>query len=233
MLPLSIHARLLPGFRFILYALYALPVLAMAAAVVSKPTKILILGDSLTEGLGVDKDDAFPALLDKQLQAWRPGYDVINGGSSGSTSASGVRRLKWYEKAKPDIVLLALGSNDGLRGVKPEETARNVEAAIKYCQERKWQVILTGLRVPPNYGPEYVNAFAKIYPGLAIRYKLPIVEFLLQGVAGEPALNQADGIHPNEKGHKRIADNLAAFLKPLLAQRDSAATAGPESRQNR
>ena len=198
-----------------------------ATSAARKPVKILILGDSLTEGLGVGKEDAFPAILDSTLKAWGFAYDVINGGSSGSTSASGVRRLKWYEKAKPDIVLLALGSNDGLRGVKPEETRKNVEAAIDFCLRRKWDVMLAGLKVPPNYGAEYATAFAKVYSDLAAKHKLPIVAFLLEGVAGESALNQADGIHPNEKGHRRIAANLAAFLKPVLARRDSSAAILP------
>lgn len=179
--------------------------------------KILILGDSLTEGLGVEKDDAFPARLDGKLKQWRPGIQVINGGSSGSTSASGLRRLQWYQKAKPDLVLLALGSNDGLRGVKVEETRKNVEAALRYCREKHWQVVLAGLKVPPNYGAEYASAFAKIYPDLAAKYKVPLVAFLLEGVAGEPDLNQADGMHPNERGHERIAENLFRFFKTLLA----------------
>ena len=201
---------------FLLVILSAMVLLSAAAQAVRKPIKILILGDSLTEGLGVDKDDAFPALLNKKLKAWRDGYQVINGGSSGSTSASGVRRLKWYEKAQPDIVLLALGSNDGLRGVKPAETRKNVDAAIRYCLDKHWQVILAGLKVPPNYGAEYAGEFAKIYPELAKEHKLAIVGFLLDGVAGEAGFNQADGIHPNEKGHLRIAENLFAFFKPLL-----------------
>lgn len=190
---------------------------ALAQQAARKPVKILILGDSLTEGLGVDKEDAFPARLDSLLGRWREGIQVVNGGSSGSTSASGVRRLKWYEKAKPDMVLLALGSNDGLRGVKVEETRKNVEAALRFCRERHWQVILAGLKVPPNYGAEYAGDFEKIYPELAAKYHVPIVGFLLEGVAGEPGMNQADGIHPNETGHERIAENLFRFLKPLLA----------------
>jgi acyl-CoA thioesterase I len=209
-LPVSIRSFLV----FLLLAT-ALSVLAQQAA--SGPMKILILGDSLTEGLGVEKEDAFPALLDARLKAWKDGYQVINGGSSGSTSASGVRRLKWYEKAKPDLVLLALGSNDGLRGVKVEETRKNVEAALKYCQDRHWQVVLAGLKVPPNYGAEYAGAFERIYPELAAKYKLPIVGFLLEGVAGEAGMNQADGLHPNERGHARIADNLFRFFMPLLS----------------
>lgn len=196
-----------------------LALLALAAAP-GKPSSytILVLGDSLTEGYGVDKEDAFPALLEARLRAkgWGEGLAVVNGGSSGSTSASGVRRLKWYAKSKPDLVVLALGSNDGLRGVKVEETRRNVEAAIAFCREKGWKTVLTGLQVPPNYGPEYVSAFKGLYPELARRHGLPILPFLLEGVAGEADMNIADGIHPNESGHARIADNLAEFLAPLL-----------------
>jgi acyl-CoA thioesterase I len=198
--------------------------LGLAAEAARKPYTILFLGDSLTEGLGVEKDDAFPALVDAKLKAWKPGCcTVLNGGSSGSTSASGVRRLQWYAKAKPDLVVLALGSNDGLRGVKPADTRKNVEAAIRFCREKHWEVALTGLKVPPNYGPEYTAGFARIYPDLAAAYKLPIMPFLLAGVAGEPGLNQADGIHPNEKGHRILADSVAAFLEPLLEKRLPAA----------
>jgi acyl-CoA thioesterase I len=194
--------------------------LGFAAEAGRKPYTILFLGDSLTEGLGVEKEDAFPALVDAKLKAWRPGCcAVINGGSSGSTSASGVRRLQWYAKAKPDLVVLALGSNDGLRGVKPAETRKNVEAAIRFCREKHWDLALTGLKVPPNYGPEYTAGFARIYPDLAAAYRIPIMPFLLAGVAGEPGLNQADGIHPNEKGHRVLADSVAAFLEPLLEKR--------------
>ncbi len=183
----------------------------------AKKFKILILGDSLTEGYGVEKEDAFPARLEAKLNQWKVGYQVLNGGSSGSTSASGVRRLKWYGKSEPDLVLLALGSNDGLRGVKPDETRKNVEAAIRYCRERKWPVILAGLKVPPNYGADYSKSFERIYPELAKKYRTPLIGFLLAGVAGEPYLNQADGLHPNERGHEIIADSLFHFLKPILA----------------
>jgi acyl-CoA thioesterase-1 len=192
----------------------------LAAEAGKRPYKILILGDSLTEGLGVEKEDAYPALLDAELKAWKPGCcEVINGGSSGSTSASAVRRLQWYAKANPDLVVLALGSNDGLRGVKPAETRKNIEAAIRFCRERHWDVALAGLKVPPNYGPEYAAAFAGIFPDLAAAYHLPLMPFLLAGVAGEPGLNQADGIHPNEKGHRVLADSVFAFLKPILERR--------------
>jgi acyl-CoA thioesterase-1 len=213
------------AFRPILALLLIAVPLAFAAAI-RKPIKILILGDSLTEGLGVEKEDAFPALLDAKLKAWKDGCcEVVNGGSSGSTSASGVRRLQWYAKAKPDLVILTLGSNDGLRGVKPAETSKNVEAAIRYCRAQGWDVALAGLKVPPNYGADYASAFAKVYPDLAAEYGLPLLPFLLEGVAGEPDLNQADGIHPNEKGHRRIAETLFAFLKPILDKRLAPASA--------
>jgi acyl-CoA thioesterase I len=185
-------------------------------SVAKKPYKILILGDSLTEGYGVEKEDAFPARLEIKLKRWQERFQVINGGSSGSTSASGVRRLKWYGKSEPNLVILALGSNDGLRGVKPEETQKNVEATLVFCRDRKWSVILAGLKVPPNYGKEFSVAFEKIYPELAKKYHLPLIDFLLEGVAGEVTLNQNDGLHPNEKGHEKIAENLFKFLKPIL-----------------
>jgi acyl-CoA thioesterase-1 len=197
----------------------ALFVLFVALSAAPKPKAvILILGDSLTEGYGVEKEDAYPNLLDAKLRKWRDGYQVINGGSSGSTSAGGVRRLKWYEKTHPDLVILALGSNDGLRGVKPEETRKNVEAAIVFCEQHHFRTVLAGLKVPPNYGLEYSSAFEKIFPELAAKHKLAFFPFLLEGVAGEAGMNQADGIHPNERGHERIAENLFRFLRPLLEQ---------------
>lgn len=205
--------------------------LALGAGAIDKPFKILILGDSLTEGLGVEKEEAFPALLNAKLNAWKPGCClVINGGSSGSTSASAVRRLQWYAKSDPDLVVLTLGSNDGLRGVKPAETRKNVEAAIRFCRERHWEVAMTGLKVPPNYGADYADAFAKIFPGLASEYHLPYIGFLLEGVAGEPELNQADGIHPNPAGHRRIAENLFRYFRTYLtahATRAGAPAAAP------
>jgi acyl-CoA thioesterase I len=190
----------------------------VAFAAPQKKFKILVLGDSLTEGYGVEKEDAYPALLQARLReaGWGEAIEVVNGGSSGSTSASGVRRLKWYAKTNPDLVILALGSNDGLRGVKVEETRRNVEAAIVFCKEKGWKAALTGLEVPPNYGAKYADEFRKLYPELAKKHGLPIQGFLLEGVAGEPEMNIADGIHPNERGHARIAENLLGFLKPLL-----------------
>lgn len=210
--------HMLPKIPLLALLAVLLPALAaLAGQNIRKKTRILILGDSLTEGYGVEKEEAFPALLDGKLKKWQDGFEVVNGGSSGSTSASGVRRLKWYGKAQPDMVLLALGSNDGLRGVKVEETRKNVEEAILYCRGKGWTVLLAGLKVPPNYGAEYASAFEKVYADLAERHKLPMAGFLLEGVAGEPGMNLADGIHPNERGHERIAENLFRFFKPILS----------------
>lgn len=176
------------------------------------PPRLLILGDSLTEGYGVEPDQAFPVLLDSMLHKTVPGSEVVGGGVSGSTSASAISRLKWYARTRPDWVLLALGSNDGLRGVPIEATERQLDTAIRFCRARGWKVILAGLKVPPNYGPEYARDFTRIFDDLAEKYGLPYFPFLLEGVAGEPAMNVEDGIHPNAKGHRRIAEGLYRFL---------------------
>ncbi len=182
------------------------------------PFRILILGDSLTEGYGVETEEAFPALVEAELKGWNPRIEIINGGSSGSTSASGPRRLQWYKRAKPNAVVLTLGSNDGLRGVKVEETRKNLENVILQAKQAGMRVYLAGLKVPPNYGQEYARSFENIFPELAKVHQIPLMEFLLEGVAGEPEMNLVDGIHPNEKGHKRIAANLTRFLKGVLPQ---------------
>ncbi|HLP43350.1 MAG TPA: arylesterase [Fibrobacteria bacterium] len=208
-----------PGRKALLFILlFVLSAALLGWSAESGAFRILILGDSLTEGYGVEKEDAFPARLQTRIreEGWGSRIEVVNGGSSGSTSASGGRRLKWYGKTRPDLVILALGSNDGLRGVKVEETRRNIEAAIAFCEEKGWKVALTGLEVPPNYGAKYAGEFRGIFPELAKKHGLPLHAFLLEGVAGEAEMNIADGIHPNERGHARIAENLLAFLKPML-----------------
>lgn len=208
--------RAIRRFPFLLSALPVLFAMALAAAQIPKAKRdsltLLILGDSLAEGYGVEKEEAFPARLDSLLR--REGYRVmvVNGGSSGSTSASGLQRFRWYEKMRPDAVLLALGSNDGLRGVKADETRKNVERVIAYARQKGHTVYLAGLKVPPNYGKEYAREFEKSFSDLAARYHLPYLPFLLEGVAGEPRLNLTDGIHPNAEGHLFIAQNLRRFL---------------------
>ena len=180
----------------------------------AKDDTILFLGDSLTEGLGVTKEDAFPKLVETMIQTeLKKDITVINGGVSGSTTSDGLDRLKWYMKKKPSIVFLALGANDGLRGLDLKQSQENLEEIIKYAQDSNAKVLLAGMLIPPNYGPEYSENFRKMYEQLKDKYKLKSMPFLLEGVAGNKELNQRDGIHPNEQGHKIIAKNVFEFMK--------------------
>ncbi len=178
--------------------------------------KILILGDSLTEGYGVDSKYSFPSQLENILKEKKLNYRVINGGVSGSTTASGKSRLKWFIKAKPKLMVLALGANDGLRGIKVQETKNNLSQIIKLAQQSGIKVVLAGMMTPPNYGKEYGKKFAAIYPKLAEEFKVKLIPFLLEGVAGIKELNIEDGIHPNRKGYKIIAQTVFNGIKGLL-----------------
>jgi acyl-CoA thioesterase-1 len=140
----------------------------------------------------------------------------VNAGVSGSTTASAVGRLKWLFKSKPDLLLIVMGANDGLRGLKIEESEKNLAAAIEFAQAQKVPVVLGGLYVPPNYGKDYTEKFKKMYLDLSKKYKTPLIPFILDKVAGDPKYNQADGIHPNEAGHKIIADTVYQEIKGLL-----------------
>lgn len=179
--------------------------------------KLVVLGDSVSEGYGVAKEAAYPSLLEKKLHdAGKTEWFIVNASVSGSTTASAVGRMKWIFKAKPDVVLLALGGNDGLRGLKVEESEKNLDEAVKYAESQKVRVILAGLYMPPNYGKDYTEKFKKMYEDIAKKYKLTFIPFILENVGGNPKYNQADGIHPNEEGHKIIADNIFKVLKGAL-----------------
>lgn len=179
--------------------------------------KIIILGDSLTEGYGVAKDAAFPAILEKQLNAnSEKKWKVINAGVSGSTTASAISRMKWQLKSKPEYMFIALGANDGLRGLEVKTSEKNLAEAIEFAQKNNIKVILGGLYMPPNYGKKYTDDFAKMYSELAKKYKVIFIPFILDKVAGDPKMNLADGIHPNEKGHQIIAETLYNALKGKL-----------------
>lgn len=183
---------------------------AADAAAHSPSTTLVCIGDSLTAGYGVAAEEAWPS----RLQADLPDrVAVLNAGVSGDTSAGGLRRLDWILRSDPDLALVCLGANDGLRGLPVEETARNLGGLIAGLEQAGVPVVLAGMRLPPNYGPEYTAAFAAIYPRLAERYAVPLLPFLLDGVAGDPALNQGDGVHPNAPGHARIAQTVHAFLR--------------------
>ncbi len=178
---------------------------------------ILFLGDSLTEGLGLEPEQAFPNLVDERLKA--EGYNnisIINAGISGSTSASALERMQWYVRSRPDLVILSLGANDGLRGLDVDNMKNNLARTIEFAQSNNIQVALTGMLTPPNMGEEYTSSFAQVFPDLAEKYNLDFMPFLLQDVAGIPKLNQADGIHPNPEGSRIVADHVYHFLLPLI-----------------
>lgn len=178
--------------------------------------KIIFLGDSLTEGLGVEKNKAYPALIQEKIINEKLNYQVINSGVSGSTTASALNRVKWLMSSKPDVIVLALGANDGLRGLPVNESEKNLQAAIDLITNNKIKIILLGVLMPPNYGKKYTDDFKKMYLQLARKNKINLIPFILDEVAGDPKLNQADGIHPNEKGHQVIAEKLFPQLKGLL-----------------
>jgi acyl-CoA thioesterase-1 len=178
---------------------------------------VLFLGDSLTAGLGVEPEEAYPRLLGEMLA--KDGLDVriVNGGLSGSTSASALSRLQWYDKIRPTVLFLALGANDGLRGLTLAEMAKNLTEVIVAAQHRGMSVLLAGMELPPNYGDQYTGDFRQVYRDLAARFGLTLIPFLLEGVGGVAALNQADGIHPNAEGHRHIARHVYPMLKHHLA----------------
>lgn len=178
--------------------------------------KLIFLGDSLTEGYGVAQEAAFPQIIQKKFAQDKSDWQITASGSSGSTSASTLGRLKWISKEKPSVVFVLMGSNDGLRGLKVEQTEKNLSDAIQWAIDNKIKIILGQLHVPPNYGKDYDKNFTAIFPKLAKKYKIPLAPFLLNDVAGVSKLNQADGIHPNEKGHAIVAENIYKYLKKEL-----------------
>jgi acyl-CoA thioesterase-1 len=191
-----------------------------AAARVATPKatrpRIVALGDSLTAGLGLDAASAYPALLQNRLTAGGLDYEVVNAGVSGDTSAGGLSRLDWALEGDVRVLIVALGGNDALRALPPEELQQNLATIIEKAQARHIIVILAGMEAPPNFGHDYVVRFHRVYPELASRYHVAFVPFLLEGVAGSETLNQRDGIHPTEEGAKIVADNIWSVLKPIV-----------------
>ena len=188
-----------------------------AAAEAAAPV-ILALGDSITAGLGLMEEQSYPSRLQMRLKAAGYPHRVVNGGVSGDTSAGGLARLDWLMRQHPNIIILALGANDGLRGIKPQAMRANLAAIIERAQAEGSRVLLAGMRMPTNYGAEYTREFEAVYRGLADHYKLPLLPFLLEGVALRSDLNQPDGIHPNAKGAAIVTDNVWRALEPLLAK---------------
>jgi acyl-CoA thioesterase-1 len=181
------------------------------------PQSLVIIGDSLTEGYGVESSQSYPARLENKLKALGKNWKVINHGISGSTSASAPSRVKWVLKNPPQIVILALGANDGLRALKPEATEKNLETAILTLKEKKVRVFLSAMKVPPNYeGGDYIKKFESLYARLAKKHEIVLIPFLLENVAGRADLNLSDGIHPNVKGHEIVSENLLKAIVGYL-----------------
>ena len=176
----------------------------------------MVLGDSLTAGLGLPVEQSYPTLLQKKVDDAGLNYDVVNAGVSGDTSAGGLSRLDWALDGNVRFLIVALGGNDGLRALPAEELQQNLSTIIEKAQSRHITVVLAGMEAPRNFGRDYVVRFHRVYPELAARYKIALVPFLLQDVAGIERLNQRDGIHPTAEGAEIVAKNVWTVLKPLL-----------------
>lgn len=181
------------------------------------PVTLLVLGDSLTAGYGLAESEAFPAQLEAALVAQGHSVRVINAGISGDTSAGGAARLEWSLADNPDLVILALGANDALRGLSPDQTSANLAAIITRLQERQISVLLAGMLAPRNMGEAYYNSFDNIYPQLAQEFSVPLYPFFLDGVAGKPQLNLADGIHPNVAGIQVMVEGILPLVVEELS----------------
>ncbi|HMJ67801.1 MAG TPA: arylesterase [Cyclobacteriaceae bacterium] len=196
-----------------------LAIIAFAFTLLPAPPKnILFFGDSLTAGYGLSTEEAFPALLERELNKTSQQVKVTNAGLSGETSAGGLSRIDWILRQPVDIFFLELGGNDGLRGLPLDQTRKNLQAIIDKVKAKHPNVklVLAGMMVPPNLGKEYTDEFRNIYPELAIKNKATLMPFLLEGVAGDEKLNLPDGIHPNVEGHKIVAKNLSKLIGPLV-----------------
>lgn len=182
------------------------------------PVTVVIFGDSITAGFGLEQEKAFPALIQQIADSLTLPIEVVNAGLSGETSAGGRARVGWILKRSIDIFVLELGGNDALRGVSPDATYENLRSIVEQVQQNSPQtlILLTGMEAPPNMGPDYTTQFRSIYPRIAEETGVALMPFILDEVGGIPELNQADGIHPTEEGHAIIAENLWPYLQPLI-----------------
>jgi len=193
---------------------------APAAAPAASRPRIVALGDSLTAGLGLEPTQAYPALLQKRLDAAGLSYEVVNAGVSGDTSAGGLRRIDWALDGDVKVLIVALGGNDALRGLPVEQLEQNLTAIVERADARKIKVILAGMEAPPNYGAAYTAAFRQTYRDVAAEHGAVLIPFLLEGVAGLPEMNQGDGIHPTAAGAEKLAETVWSALRPIVKPND-------------
>jgi acyl-CoA thioesterase I len=191
------------------------PVAATAPAVAGP--KVAFLGDSISAGLHLPSDQAFPSVVQRTLAARGKPFDLLNAGLSGDTTAGGLRRVDWILKQQPALVVVELGANDGMRGQPVAEVEKNLHALVERIRARGAAVLLLGMRIPPSYGQSYVESFDAIYPRVAKDLGVAFVPFFMEGVAADPKLNLPDGIHPTKEGHERLAETLAGPLEQALS----------------
>src|SRR6266446_8505056 len=192
--------------------------LAFAGPVHAAEHVVVAFGDSLTAGLGVTPENSYPARLQAKLRAEGYDYRVVNAGASGDTTAGGLRRVDWALKNKPDVVIVALGANDALRGQDLASVRSNLDGIVARFQKAGARVLMAGMEMPPNYGERYAADFRRLYVEVARKRGSAFMPFLLDGVAGNPRLNQPDGIHPTAEGYEAVSDRLWPYLQPLLTR---------------
>lgn len=198
--------------------LFAFLLSALLVTAADSPKRIVVLGDSIAAGYGVDPDEAYPALLQRKIDEAKFPYTVINAGVSGDTTAGGLRRINWVLRQPVDILIVELGGNDGLRGLPVSETRANLQSIIDRAREKhpKIKILLAGMKMPANMGADYTADFEKVFPEIAQKNKSALVPFVLENVGGKAELNLPDRIHPTPAGHQIVAQNIWPHLKPLL-----------------
>ncbi len=186
-----------------------------------KKQTVVCFGDSITAGYGLTLGDAYPALIQKKVNALKWPVTVVNAGLSGDTTAAGEQRLKWVLRQKVDILIMALGANDGLRGIAPEVTKATLQRMIDFAlaKDPGMLIVIAGMKMPPNFGKDYTTRFESVFSSLVARNKLPSIPFLLEGVGGIAKLNQGDGVHPTVEGQRLVAETVWKTLRPLLEKR--------------
>lgn len=199
----------------------AMLVSPLAALASSEPVRnLVVLGDSIAAGYGVEPEEAFPALLQEKIDQAKLGYHVINAGVSGDTTAGGLRRLDWLLRQPVHVLVLELGGNDGLRGIPPEETKKNLTAIVAKTREKHpgTKIVIAGMQMPRNMGESYTTAFREVFGQVAKESKASLIPFLLEGVGGKSDLNQPDRIHPNPQGHRLVSETVWKVLEPILRE---------------